>query len=109
MFLTQGDELILQEIRTFLESSTQHPIHIHDLIIRFGLRESKLSKGFQKLFGCSIYTYYRNCTMKQAHCLLERGASVKEVAITFGYSTTRSFSRGFLKVHGILPSAISLR
>ena len=109
MFLTRTEEKALTEIRLFIESNQQHPIRIPDLIRRWRLKESKLTKGFKQMFGSSVYTYYLTCAMQYAREMLEQGASVKEVAITLGYSKTSSFSRSFLKEFGVLPTSIRMR
>ncbi|WP_298714812.1 AraC family transcriptional regulator [Chitinophaga sp.] len=82
---------------------------IAELVKKFGMKESKLTKGFKQLFGTSIYNYFLKSSMQHARIMLVQGVPTKVVAITLGYSKTSSFSRAFQKVHGILPGSISMR
>lgn len=109
MFLTYQEVRTLHNIPEFIESSSQHPIKISDLVRKFGMKESKLTKGFKHLYSTGIYSFYLSCAMRYAMSMLEQGASVKEVAITLGYSKTSSFSRSFFKEYGILTSALNMR
>ena len=109
MFLTQNDVRTLRQIRSYLQTTTKHPVSVTDLMAQYGMKESKLTKGFKQLYHIAIHEYYLQCSMERAKEMLKSGAQVKEVAITFGYSTSGSFSRAFTKLYGFTPGSIKVQ
>lgn len=66
---------------------------------------------FQRVFGivcgCTFGEYVRKRRLTLAGTdLLENEMKVTDAALKYGYETPESFSRAFLKFHGILPSQV---
>lgn len=81
------------------------PPTIAQLAKRVGINEFYLKNGFRELFGCSIGHYVRKQRMERALFLIQReGLSVKQAALTVGYSNFGYFSSVFKRYHGELPS-----
>jgi len=69
---------------------------------------SHSADGFMRMFsyltGMSVSEYIRRRRLTQAAFDLQRGRTVLETALRWGYDSTDAFSRAFTKQHGILPS-----
>jgi AraC family transcriptional regulator len=62
---------------------------------------------FHILSGCTLSEYIRNRRLTLAASELLTGKpKIIDIALKYGYDTPESFSRAFLRFHGILPSAV---
>jgi len=62
------------------------------------------TRMFSYLMGMSVSEYMRRRRLSQAAYDLQRGNTVLETALRWGYDSADAFSRAFTKQHGILPS-----
>jgi len=70
-----------------------------------GISETKLKADFKKIQGITIFQYFTMRQMFYAKELLKNEQlTIKEIAMTLGYSNQGKFSTAFKKVHGSLPS-----
>ena len=70
-----------------------------------GLRLRTLQRGFQKLFGTTVFGYLTDRRMERAKRWLREGdRTVLQVAIMTGYSNPTHFSVAFKRKFGISPS-----
>lgn len=77
------------------------------LAAKVGLNTRKLTTGFRKVFGMSVFEYLQAHKLAEAHRLLTTGEiNVSTVAYQIGYSPAH-FSVAFRKKYGISPSAIN--
>ncbi|WZB68552.1 helix-turn-helix transcriptional regulator [Achromobacter xylosoxidans] len=77
-----------------------------ELARRAGVNVNKLTTGFRRVFGCSVYAFVREQRMAQAHALLAAGEmSVSQAAYACGY-TDSHFTKAFQRRYGVLPSAL---
>ncbi len=91
--------------RDYLVSDLSNAPTIDWLAKQVGLNQSKLKKGFKKVFGKSIYAYFLAERMSKAKQLLVDN-SVTETAIIMGYSNISHFSSAFRKQFGVLPKEV---
>ncbi|MEO1298683.1 MAG: AraC family transcriptional regulator [Cyanobacteria bacterium J06636_16] len=92
--------------REILLKDLNHPPSLKDLAQQVGLSESALGKGFQQLFGTTIFAQLQMHRLEIAQQLLaEQDNSVAEVAHLIGYASTTSFSKAFKGKFGVGPKA----
>ncbi|MGE8639132.1 MAG: helix-turn-helix transcriptional regulator [Achromobacter sp.] len=107
--LSRGDAERLHHARDLLLADLQDPPSLPELARRVGVNVNKLTTGFRKLFGQSVYAFVRERRMEQAHALLAAGAlTVSEAAYTCGY-TDSHFTKAFQRRYGVLPSSLVAR
>ena len=70
-----------------------------------GLYDRTLQRGFQKLFGTTVFGYLTDKRMERAERWLREGnRTVLQVAIMTGYCNPTHFSVAFKRKFGISPS-----
>jgi AraC family transcriptional activator of pyochelin receptor len=90
--------------KDILVNSLENPPSLLGLAVRVGINKNKLNRGFQQVFGTSVFSYLRACRLEHARDLLEsKKMSVTEVALEVGYSQQSAFSRAFIKHFGTSP------
>ncbi|MDX6187815.1 AraC family transcriptional regulator [Flavobacterium sp. Fl-318] len=73
----------------------------------FGINEFKLKHGFRELFSTSIYQFYNEQRLKNAHLLIEQSSlPLKEIAYRSGFSTYANFSKSFKKKFDYAPNEL---
>lgn len=90
--------------RDILIENMETPLSLPDLAVKAGISETKLTRGFRKLYDTSVFAYLRKYRMDKALMLLESGnMNVTEVAYAVGYSSPSHFTRVFTKYFGSPP------
>ena len=71
----------------------------------FGTNEFKLKDGFRHFFKTSIYKFYTEERLKQAHVLIQQtDFPLKEIAYMSGFNDYTNFSKAFKKQYHYPPS-----
>jgi AraC family transcriptional activator of pyochelin receptor len=92
--------------RDLLLASPQHPPSLNELARKTGLNPTKLTLGFRRIFGTSVFDYLKEHRLQEAYHLIHSGEkSVAEAAYLVGYNPAH-FSGLFRKRFGILPSSL---
>ena len=90
--------------RDILLEHMEAPPSLPELAGYAGTNETKLKRGFRKVYGTSVFGYLRNQRLDKARMLLETGdMNVTEVAYSVGYSSPAHFTLAFTKHCGITP------
>jgi AraC-like DNA-binding protein len=90
--------------RDILLDHMETPLSLAELARNAGISETKLTRGFRKLYGTSVFGYLRNHRLDKARMLLETGdMNVTEVAYAVGYASPSHFTRTFAKHYGSNP------
>jgi AraC-like DNA-binding protein len=90
--------------REILLSRLENPPSLLELAQIVGVSERTLRRGFQELFGTTVFGYLTSKRMQQASQLLRSGKlSVAEVANLSGYSQQGHFAAAFKRKFGITP------
>lgn len=106
----QKRQAVLDEAADILQQEWVNPPTIAQLARRIGLNEFYLKNGFREQFGCTIGAYVRKLRMENAGYLLQKqGYSVKETALSVGFSNIGYFSTAFKQYYGELPSTYRLK
>lgn len=90
--------------KEILLSRLENPPLLSELAQQIGISESSLQRGFQILFGTTVFGYLTNQRMEHAQQLLrERNLTVAEVANIVGYAHLGHFAAAFKRQFGITP------
>ena len=75
-----------------------------ELAKKVNISVSKLTKGFNSLFGTSVHAYIIDQRLeKAAGLLLESDLNVSQIATLVGYSKPSNFAAAFKKKYGVIP------
>jgi AraC-like DNA-binding protein len=103
-----NDEPALKIEQYLVQNLTDHFPGIDFLADKVNVSPSKLKVNFKKVFGQSVYQYFRTKQMELALVMLkEEQVQIKNVSSYFGYENASKFSLAFKKVHKILPSEVN--
>lgn len=92
--------------RDILVSRIQFPPSLPCLARKAGMSHARLTRGFKKVFGCTVFEYLRRERLVRARALLrENRLSVTEVAFKAGFCSSSHFAAAFLKQFGQSPTA----
>ncbi|MCP4118469.1 MAG: helix-turn-helix transcriptional regulator [Desulfobacteraceae bacterium] len=95
----------IYEAREIILNRYLNPPSLGELSRQVGLNEFKLKKGFQKVFGNTVFGCLFDHRMEQARLHVEeRKKSVKEIAHAVGYQSTSRFSDAFKRKFGTRPT-----
>jgi AraC-like DNA-binding protein len=103
MRLTFAERIIIEEVFHEIDNDYFRKIEIDNLCEKYEISETKLTKGFKHLYGTTIYHYHLVKCMTYAKAELEKGTTVKDLSITFEYSSAGSFARAFRKIFPQAP------
>jgi AraC-like DNA-binding protein len=89
---------VLKIEKLLVENFSAKPKSIEDLARKATMSSTKLKKIFKSVFGMPVYEYYQQKRMQRAGELLSTGKfSVKQVAVTIGYTNVGNFVTAFKK------------
>nr|WP_298911059.1 AraC family transcriptional regulator [uncultured Nostoc sp.] len=94
----------IHHAREILHSRIDNPPSLLELSQLVGVSDRTLRRGFQELFGTTVFSYITNQRMEWAEELLRQGnLSVAEVANLVGYCNLGHFASAFRRRFGITP------
>ncbi|MCG8552664.1 MAG: AraC family transcriptional regulator [Desulfobacterales bacterium] len=97
----------LCRVRQILDHQYHDPPGLARLARQTGLNQTKLKKGFKRLFHTTISSYILSRRMEAGHNLLEKGGTtVSEVAYQVGYANRAHFTRAFTRKFNYPPVAL---
>ena len=95
----------LQHSIDFIEEHLTDPLDIEEIAGKAALSPFYYQRIFGALCGMTVGEYIRARRMSQAAQELARtGAKVIDVALKYGYDSPDSFTKAFLRFHGVSPS-----
>lgn len=96
---------LAERMKIFLDANLSHPVTLSDMESHFHYSGRHLNRIFQEIFHCSIGHYLRDQRIKLSKRWLETtNRSVKDIALSLGYSNSSQFCRYFLEHAGRTPS-----
>lgn len=96
--------------RDVLVSRLKFPPSLTHLASQAGMSHSRLTRGFKKVFGCTVFAYLRNERLAYAkRLLLENRLSITDTAFEAGFCSSSHFAKAFRKQFGISPSQFTSR
>jgi AraC-like DNA-binding protein len=103
--ITGRDLRLLGGVREFLQTCFTEPPTLHQLARGFGINRNKLCRGFQLLYGTTIYDFCRILRLQKAQEMLtDPQLSLTEIAFSAGFSSASAFSTAFARHFGSPPS-----
>lgn len=96
-------QTVLSEIETRI---TDPALGIETLAQEQFITPAHLQRAFTTLTRMSLGEYIRNRRLSLAAAALQRGSSVIDTALDFGYETPEAFSKAFKRFHGVTPSEV---
>ncbi|MGM4966771.1 helix-turn-helix domain-containing protein [Tardiphaga sp. 1201_B9_N1_1] len=96
----------IRQARELLIASMQKPPSLEGLAQQVGLNVRKLSDGFRRVYGSTVFGFLQEYRLEQAYKLISSGEmSVSEAAYHVGYGAAH-FATIFRKRFGISPSSL---
>ena len=93
-------------IVSVMERNLEEELTADSLAKQCGMSVPALEKTVKKYTGHGAMRYYNELKMRRATELLKDGKSVKEVALSLGFSDQNYFSLRYKKWAGVPPSAV---
>jgi AraC family transcriptional activator of pyochelin receptor len=104
--ITSSDVERVHAARDRLVRSLLEPPSLNALASHVGMSPRKLTAGFRKVFGTSVFGYLHEHRLNEAHRMLsDEESNVSTVAYGVGFSPAH-FSIAFRKRYGVSPSEI---
>lgn len=95
--------------RHLLLQQLAQPPSIEELARQVELNEYILRKGFQQVFGKTVFSYLHEYRLKQARELITVGEmKISEIANQVGFASRSYFASAFRKKFGLSPKAYQL-
>ena len=96
--------------RDILVSRLKYPPSLTNLARQAGMSHTRLTRGFKKIFGCTVFEYLRKERLSYARMLLsENRLSITDAAFEAGFCSSSHFALAFRKQFGICPSEFTSR
>lgn len=94
----------IREAKEIIVRNLENPPSLLELARRVGINKNKLSRGFQQVYGTSVFSYLRIQRLELARDLLEcKKMNVTEAALKVGYAQQSNFSKAFIRHFGTSP------
>lgn len=97
----------VKRARDYIHAHAAEPISLEVLVAYAGCSYRTLQHAFRETYGISPMTYLRSVRLSRAHDELRLGdgsASVRDIALRWGFTHMGWFSRCYLEQFGVLPS-----
>lgn len=95
----------IHQAKAILTDNLEYPPSLSALAQQVGVSHSTLRRGFQELFGTTVFGYLTQQRMIEAERILRDGkVTVAEVANQVGYAHLGCFAAAFKRQFGIKPS-----
>ena len=103
--LESVDEKLPYYVRKYLHKNYNNKISLDELCFRFGCCKSSIMNNFKKEFNVTVTDYLTAIRMEKAEeYILTTEKSIKEIALSCGFSDQNYFSRLFSKKYGRSPT-----
>ena len=104
LILRPDDIERIHEARDILVRNMDNPPSLLELAKQVGLNDTKLKRGFRRIFNTTVFGCLHSQRMERARQLLQDGkVNVTEVAYEVGYSNPGNFTRAFARHFGCNP------
>lgn len=94
----------LQQTIDYIEENLRKPISIDDCAYVAGFSKYHFHRLFGLYVGTSLMEYIRRRRLSYAMLDVLHGRRILDIAIEYGYSSERSFTRAFQQQFGQVPS-----
>ena len=99
----------LNELTKYIEDNLSSSIDYNKLANILAVNAYTMQKIFSLLTNIPLSEYIRNRRLSQAgYELLNKKEKIINLAIKYQYNNATSFSRAFIKFHGVKPSKVKI-
>ena len=103
-FSKSPDEEKIRQAKDILVKNLENTPSLRDLAKSVGLTHTRLSRGFRKIYGMSVFSYLRAYRLNYARMLLQdKDMNITEVAYASGFSGSSHFAKDFFRCYGVQP------
>jgi AraC family transcriptional activator of pyochelin receptor len=103
--LSQADSRRLLEARRLIDEQWGQKLSLHAIAACCGLNREKLTRGFRKMFDCSVAEALAERRLSEAsRMLVTTDLPVSSIGYENGYLNNASFARAFGRRFGVSPS-----
>ncbi|HET6253297.1 MAG TPA: AraC family transcriptional regulator [Puia sp.] len=103
-YISREDAEKIYVAKDWLGQQVNRSVSLFELARRIGMNAHKLSVGFQKITGSTVFHYHRKIRMNKAIQLLrDTNRGLFDIGTDVGYSDGKTFSKEFKKAKGIPP------
>ena len=97
----------IEKAVAYIEANLHCDLTVNDVARSVYVSPTHFQKAFALLCGYTVGEYIRNRRLSEAgRELLSCDRSITEIAFSYGYDSTDSFSRAFTRFHGATPSLV---
>lgn len=94
----------IKQARQIIQKNIDRHITVREISRIVGMNVTDMEKGFKRVYGCTVFSYGKQCKMYKARELLsDRALSVLDVALRCGYGNASKFSLAFKEAFGATP------
>ena len=97
----------LEKIKDIPQMLLNQPFELPNLLSlseMLAINPKKLTKGFKRVYGDTIFSYHRKLALSRAvSMLLNTDIPISEIAYDSGYSSPSNFCAAFKKQYGVTP------
>lgn len=103
--LSQADSRRLLEARRLIDEQWGQKLSLHGIAARCGMNREKLTRGFRKMFACSVAEALAERRLSEAsRMLVTTDLPISSIGYENGYLNNASFARAFGRRFGLSPS-----
>lgn len=109
ILINETEKKRIEKLKDYLEDNTinsKDEINLETLSAKFSINRDKMQKSFKKIYGETIFAFYRRIKLERAFVLLKEDYKISDISQKIGYKNAKSFRTAFKNQYGILPSQI---
>lgn len=92
---------------TYIEENITEELTIESIAKQVGISNFYFQKGFAMLCGFTVGEYIRKRKLSLAgNELISTNQKIIEIALKYGYDSPDSFTKAFIRFHGVTPTAV---
>ena len=108
--ILEAEKARILKARDILVQRLAFPPSLPGLARTVGVSHARLTRGFKKVFGCTVFEYLRRERLDYGRRLLsENRLTVTQIAFEAGFCSSSHFASAFQKRFGRSPSAFRIR
>lgn len=97
----------IDEALRYIEEHITEELSVKDIASRVAISPFYFQKGFSMLCGLTIGEYIRKRRLSlSGDDLIFSDMKIIDVAFKYGYDSTDSFTKAFIRFHGVTPTAV---
>ena len=97
----------IREAISYIEENITEDLSVNEIADKVNISPFYFQKGFAMLCGYSLSEYIRRRKLTLAGSeVSSTNEKIIDIAIKYGYDSTDSFTKAFIRFHGVTPSAV---